>query len=221
MARGAGPETLPQTWVRGGRFEALSCAVSNATYNVWHVDLPPRYFSNLYVTPQNSDANAWGIGWWVLHHWPSPQKIVSQFGCIAMCIPSAPHRCTKKARRARSWVICLLCRYTPNTRSSKFYNNTLVSFQPTASRFHYVWSLPEPSLDFEVFNNSYFTPACKALTFTVAGPGTMGPKPAFPPSSITTLAQWQKLISNDVGSTISADMGLDRLVGIAKRMLQL
>eukprot|EP00656_Telonema_subtile_P020258 TRINITY_DN21409_c0_g1_i2.p1 TRINITY_DN21409_c0_g1~~TRINITY_DN21409_c0_g1_i2.p1 ORF type:complete len:232 (-),score=38.31 TRINITY_DN21409_c0_g1_i2:108-803(-) len=97
--------------------------------------------------------------------------------------------------------------YSTNTNSSKFLNNTMVTFA-SRSQFHYVWSLPLPSLDFQVGNNQYYTPNDPNLTFRVGG------RP-----EITTLGAWQALCQNDLGSQISADIDVERTVAMATKLL--
>ena len=114
--------------------------------------------------------------------------------------------------------------YTLNTMSSRFTNNSMVSWTPTA-QFHYCWSLPLPYAGFSVANNSYFTPGNPKLPFRVGGSGSMNPKgsptPPMKVSAVNTLEKWQELTGNDMGSTISADMDLQRVLAQAERYLQL
>ena len=114
--------------------------------------------------------------------------------------------------------------YCLNTNSSKFYNNTFVSWTGTG-KFHYVWSTPFPSSDFDVSDNTYYTPGSPSLPFSVAGGGTMNPpgspKPKGPSSGIKALADWQSYTANDRGSTISADFDLARTVALAEQYLRL
>ena len=41
------------------------------------------------------------------------------------------------------------------------------------------------------------------------------------PSEVDSLAKWQQLTGNDLGSTMSADMDLPRVLAQAERYLQL
>jgi hypothetical protein len=114
--------------------------------------------------------------------------------------------------------------YTLNTNSSRFTNNTMVSWAP-AAQFHYCWSLPLPYADFTVADNRYFTPGNSTLPFRVGGGGGMNPPgspvPPMKVSAVDSLEKWQQLTGNDMGSTISADMDLQRVLALAKLYLQL
>jgi hypothetical protein len=116
--------------------------------------------------------------------------------------------------------------YTLNTNSSKFTNNTMVSWaKGPAAQFHYTWSLPTPFSGFEVADNKYYTPGNAKLPFHVGGSGHMNPpgapKPHSSQASITSLAEWQQLTGNDVGSTMSSDMDLKRVLAQAEDYLEL
>jgi hypothetical protein len=76
------------------------------------------------------------------------------------------------------------------------------------------WSTPPP-------NPRYFTPLSKELGYHVGGSGSIGTKPPFAPNQVKTLADWQRLTTNDVGSTISADMDIERAIQQASSYLQL
>ena len=78
-------------------------------------------------------------------------------------------------------------------------------------QFHYCWSNPEPSSDFDIHANKYFTPGNAALPFHVGGSACS--------NTIQSLADWQNKTKNDAGSTISADMDIKRAVAMARTML--
>ena len=107
--------------------------------------------------------------------------------------------------------------YCLNTNASAFVNNTMVSFKPSNTQFHYLWSLPVLHTQSPT-STSATTDA--SLAMRVAGAASMngaGVKPPFPPSQVATLAQWQQLTGNDAGAAISADID----VAIAEGMLEL
>jgi hypothetical protein len=116
--------------------------------------------------------------------------------------------------------------YLLNTNSSRFTNNTMVTWAP-AAQFHYIWSIPQPYADVVIADNHYFTPNNSNLPFKVGG----SPHPAYTPkgspkppitvNQVDSLAKWQLLTGNDVGSTISADMDLKRVLAQAEQYLQL
>ena len=116
--------------------------------------------------------------------------------------------------------------YTLQTNSSRFTNNTMVSWA-AAAQFHYCWSLPLPYADFTVADNRYFTPGNAKMPFRVGGTGNMNPKgsPAPPGgmkvSAVDSLEKWQQLTGNDKGSTMSDDMDRQRVMAQAERYLQL
>ena len=71
----------------------------------------------------------------------------------------------------------------------------------------------------------YFTPGNAKLPFRVGGSGGLNPKgsptPPMKVSAVDSLEKWQLLTGNDVGSTMSADMDLQRTIAQAERYLQL
>ena len=99
--------------------------------------------------------------------------------------------------------------YTPNTKSSRFTNNTMITYG-SQSQFHFTWSLPLPDADFVVGSNEYYTPGNDKLPFRVGGQDT-----------VRTLKDWQKLTQNDLGSVISSDMDLPRIMAKAEELLRL
>ena len=81
-----------------------------------------------------------------------------------------------------------------------------------SGQFHYVWSVPLPSVEFELGDNKYYRPNDPKLTFLVKGDAKVF-------GAVKSLAQWQELTQNDRGSTISADMDLKRIMAQAERYL--
>jgi hypothetical protein len=149
--------------------------------------------------------------------------------CVCICLPGCvqyySYIIPSDSPSRTSWGVGW---YTLNSNSSLFANNTFVSFKTAAqggTQFHYVWSLPSAAADVSVTGTRYLFAADDSMTFLVGGSGTMNPTgvapPAFAPSEVRTLAQWQKLTATDAGATASADATVDSTVAMARQLLQL